>query len=149
MKLLSAFSLRGEMTAPERARAVLLHDGRETGLAFQAVQLEAQFGVPPDLSLLFLTDNSPYEEQLQIVLLDSRFQILDGLTLGQDYTPGVLTHLEPQSDMQLRFEFFGNTQLLLSIHPAGALLPVRTLPSFAKPLKGRFFSRQYMSLQKA
>lgn len=125
---------------------LLLHEGRETGLRVQAASLEAQFHVPPGFFLLFFTDSSPYEEQLQILLLDPHFQLLDGLTLGQSYTPGLLNHLAPQGEQQLRFDFFADIHLLLSVHPEGTFQMSRRLPSFASALKGRFFSRHYLSL---
>lgn len=147
MTPLSSFSLRGGPETQEGPAGLLLQEGRETGLYVQAASLEAQFHVPPGLFLLFFTDNSPYEEQLQILLLDSHFQLLDGLTLGQSYTPGLLSQLEPQGEQQLRFCFFADIHLLLSVHPEGMFQISRHLPSFAKALKGRFLSRYYLNIQ--
>ena len=144
---LSSFSLRAEPATREGPAGHLLHEGRETGLRLQAARLEAQFHVPPGLFLLFLTDDSPYEEQLQILLLDPHFQVLDGLTLGQPYTPGILANLESQDALRLRFDFFADTPLRVSVHPEGAFHVHRRLPSFASALKGRFFSRHYLTLQ--
>lgn len=127
----------------------LLHEGRETGLRIHAASLEAQFQVQPNLFLLFFTDDSPYEEELQILLLDTHFQLLDGLRLGQPYTPGILSGLDPQGEQRLLFDFFSSTRLLLSVHPEGVFHLSRRLPSFARPLRGRFFSRHYLSLQEA
>lgn len=127
----------------------LLHEGRETGLRIHAVSLEAQFQLQPGFYLLFFTDNSPYEEALQIVLLDSHLQFLDGLELGQPYTPGVLSDIHAESEQRILFDFFEGTRLLLSIQPEGVFHLSRRLPSFARPLKGRFFSRHYLTVQEA
>ena len=147
MTPLSSFSLCGAPATREGPVGALLHEGRETGLRIHAASLEAQFQVQPGLFLLFFTEDSPYEEQLQILLLDPRFQILDGLTLYQPYTPGILANLEPQGEQRLRFDFFTDTRLLLSVNPEGAFHVRRRLPSFASALKGRFFSRHYLALQ--
>ncbi|WP_257454427.1 hypothetical protein [Archangium lipolyticum] len=127
----------------------LLHEGRETGLRIHAAMLEAQFQVQPNLFLLFFTDDCPFEEELQILLLDMHFQLLDGLRLGQPYTPGILSGLDAQGEQRLLFDFFSGTRLLLSVHPEGVFHVSRRLPSFARPIKGRFFARHYLTLQKA
>jgi hypothetical protein len=144
---LSTFSLRGEPATQEGPVGALLHEGRETGLRIHAASLEAQFQVQPNLFLLFFTDDSPYEEELQILLLDTHFQLLDGLRLGQPYTPGILSGLDPQGEQRLLFDFFSSTRLLLSVHPEGVFHLSRRLPSFARPLGSRFFSRHYLSLE--
>jgi hypothetical protein len=144
---LTSFSLRGEPATQEGPVGALLHEGRETGLRIHAARLEAQFHVQPNLFLLFFTDDSPYEEELQILLLDTHFQLLDGLELGQPYTPGMLSGLDAQGEQRLLFDFFADTRLLLSVHPEGVFHMIRRLPSFARPLKGRFFSRHYLTLQ--
>ncbi len=147
MTPLSAFSLRGEPATREGAAGPLLHEGRETDLRVHAARLEAQFQVQPGLFLLFFTDDSPYEEELQILLLDSQLQWLDGLKLGQPYTPGILSELDARDEQRIRFGFFSGTRLLLSVHPEGVFHVRRSLPSFARPVKGRFFSKHYLTLQ--
>jgi hypothetical protein len=144
---LSCFTLRGEPETREGPIVTLLHEGRDTGLRIHAASLEAQFQLQPGFYLLFFTDNSPYEEALQIMLLDSRLEFLDGLELGQPYTPGVLSGIHAESEQRILFDFFEGTRLLLSIHPEGTFHLSRRLPSFAKPLKGRFFSRHYLTVQ--
>ena len=149
MTPLSSFTLRGEPATGEGPQGTLLHEGRETGLRIHAASLEAQFQLQPGFSLLFFTDNSPYEEALQIVLLDSRLQFLDGLELAQPYTPGILSGIHAESEQRILFDFFEGTRLLLSIHPEGVFHVSRRLPPFARPLKGRFFSRHYLTIQEA
>ncbi|WP_052517874.1 hypothetical protein [Archangium violaceum] len=147
MTPLSCFTLRGEPATREGPQGSLLHEGRETGLRIHAASLEAQFQLQPGFYLLFFTDNSPYEEALQIVLLDARLQFLDGLELGQPYTPGILSGIHAESEQRILFDFFEGTRLLLSIHPEGRFHLIRGLPPFARPLEGRFFSRHYLTLQ--
>jgi hypothetical protein len=144
---LSCFTLRGEPATREGPPGTLLHEGRDTGLRISAASLEAQFQLQPGFYLLFFTDNTPYEEALQIVLLDSHLQFLDGLELGQPYTPGILSGIHAESEQRILFDFFASTRLLLSIHPEGIFHLIRRLPPFARPLKGRFFSRHYLTIQ--
>jgi len=144
---LSCFTLRSEPATREGPLGALFHEGRETGLRIHAASLEAQFQLKSGFYLLFFTDNSPYEEALQIVLLDSRLQFLDGLELGQPYTPGILSGIHAESEQRILFDFFEGTRLLLSIHPEGMFHLSRHLPSFARPLKGRFFSRYHLTIQ--
>ncbi|MBM7112981.1 hypothetical protein [Archangium primigenium] len=125
----------------------LRHDGRETGLRVSAALLEAQFRLPSGLFLLFLTDDCPYEERLQILLLDARFQLLDGLSVGWIYTPGILSGLEPLGPHALRFDFFTDRPLRVSVHPEGRFRLFRRLPFFARPLARRPFARHYLELQ--
>lgn len=144
MVTVSSFSLRRE---PSASRGTLLHEGRDTGFHIDAALLEAQFEVQPGLSLLFFTDNSPHEEELQVVLLDPRFRLLDGLALGQPYTPGVLSGLHPEGAHRIAFEFFADTRMVLSVHPQGVAHVMRRLPPGTRPLTGRFFSKHYLSIE--
>lgn len=146
MTPLSCFTLRAEPTQEEPLGA-LLHEGRDTGLRIRAARLEAQFQVQPGLSLLFFTDNTPYEEELQIMLLNPQLQLLDGLKLGQPYTPGILSDIDARGERQIFFDFFASTRLLLSIQPEGVFHVSRRLPSFASPIKRRLFSKHYLTVQ--
>src|SRR5688572_11109756 len=115
----SCFTFRSESSGRAAPRGTLLYEGRDSGFRIDAAVLEAQFLIPPGLHLLFFTDNSPYEEELQIVLLDQHLQFLDGLRLGQGYTPGVLSGLSPEGDQQLAFDFFPDTRMRLRVHAEG------------------------------
>ena len=147
MTPLTSFSLRGEPPVRDEPVGSLLQEGRETGVRVHAVCLEAQFHVPPDLFLLFFTDDCPYEERLQILLLGPRFQVLDGLSLSWPYTPGLLGHLHPEGERRLRFEFFSERPLRVSVLPESVFHVFRRLPFFASPRRGRFFSRHHLTLE--
>jgi hypothetical protein len=140
----SSFTLHRE---PSASRGALLHEGRDTGFHLEAAVLEAQFQVEPGLWLLFFTDDSPYEEALRIVLLDSHFRLLDGLALGLPYTPGLLSGLQPEGAHRMAFEFFAGTRMVLTVHPLGVVHVVRRLPSFARPLTRRLLSKHYLSVE--
>jgi hypothetical protein len=140
------FTLHRESSAHAEQQRTLLYEGRDTGLRVQATTLEAQFAIQPALYLLFLTHDSPYEEELQILLLDQHFRLLDGLRVGQWYTPGVLSGLRPEGEQRLSFEFFPDVRLLVEVHPEGALRLLRRLPPFASPLGRRLLSRHYLSI---
>jgi hypothetical protein len=126
---------------------MLLYEGRDSGLTVHAAKLEAQFLIPPALHLLFFTDNTPYEEELQVMLLDGRLRFMDGVRLGSPYTPGMLSSLQPVGDHQVTFEFFPQLLMELKVHPEGIFQVIRRLPPFAKPLKRRPFSKHYLSIK--
>lgn len=144
MVTVSSFTLRRE---PSASSGTLLHEGRDTGFRIEAAVLEAPFQVQPGLYLLFFSDDNPYEEQLQVVLLDGHFRLLDGLALGQPYTPGVLSGVQPEGEHRIAFTFFSDTPMLLKVHPWGELHALRRLPPFARPLTGRFFTRHHLSVE--
>jgi hypothetical protein len=109
--------------------------------------LEAQYQIQPGLYLLFFSDNCPFEEELQVVLLDGQFRLLDGLALGQPYTPGVLSGVQPEGEHRIAFTFFADTPMVLRVHPQGVAHVLRRLPPFARPLTGRFFSKHHLSVE--
>jgi hypothetical protein len=148
MKPLSCFTLRRESAERAAPPRVLLYEGRPSGFHIDAAVLEAQFLVPPDLYLLFFTDDSPYEEGLRIVLMDHRFRLLDGLELGQWYTPGILSGLQPEGPERISFEFFPGMRMALRVDPKGLFQLVRRLPSFVRPLKRRLFSTNHLFIER-
>jgi hypothetical protein len=72
--------------------------------------LEARFRAG-DGFLVFLTEDTPFEEALHIHLLDSALRLQDSLELSAPYTPGVLTNLSVTGANELSFAFFGATDL--------------------------------------
>jgi hypothetical protein len=68
-------------------------------------RIEAQF-TDGRHHLLFVTWDSPYEEELSIVLLDEHLRECDRRRLGGAWQPGILTDLACQ-ESSIRFRFPG------------------------------------------
>lgn len=101
--------------------------GQRPGPSLEGAVLEAQFLLDDGRYLLLLSDDSPYEERIHVVLLDRDLSPLDTLEIGAPYTPGLLSGLEPQGD-RLRFRFAGAV-FILRVHTR----PRRWLAGFLVP----------------
>ncbi|WNG58735.1 hypothetical protein F0U59_31375 [Archangium gephyra] len=147
MTPISGFTLRHDAPREAGRPGALLHEGRETGIELDAAMLNAQFRVPPERYLLFFTDDCPYEEELQIILLDKDLRLLDGVKLGGMYTPGILSDIRQEGENQLSFSFFSDLRTTLQLHPEGLTQLIRRLPPLVKPLRHRFLSKHYLSVR--
>jgi hypothetical protein len=58
--------------------------------------------------LLFLTDDTPFEDSLHIHLLDEDLNRIDTVTLGAPYTTGHFRNLKCEDSSGITFEFFGD-----------------------------------------
>ncbi|MBI1353593.1 MAG: hypothetical protein GC160_04550 [Acidobacteria bacterium] len=120
------------------AASELLRDGAAVGTVVEGAVLEAQYETDCGEILLFATDDSPYEEQLHIYLLDSDSQVQESLHIGQAYTPGILKDLRADPGDSVTFRFFsdGSFRLRLLDEPKrqwGSPRGVRSKPgAFAK-----------------
>jgi len=65
--------------------------------------------------LLFITDNTPFEEHLRIFLLDAQWKIVDCAILGAMYSTGVFSDLELAPPNFLYFRFFGGITWTLEL----------------------------------
>ncbi|MFY0524789.1 hypothetical protein ACN28I_17055 [Archangium gephyra] len=147
MTPISGFTLRRESLEESARPGALLHEGRETGLEIHAAVLNAQFSMKPDLYLLFFTDDCPYEEELQIILLDKHLKLMDGVKLGGMYTPGILSDIREEGENQLSFAFFSGIRTILQLHPEGFTQLIRRLPPRVRPLRHRFLGKHYLSVR--
>ncbi|HYP25396.1 MAG TPA: hypothetical protein VE262_01645 [Blastocatellia bacterium] len=91
----------------ENHRAVLERDGRALPVEVDGVILEAQFELSDGRVLLWLTDDSPYDEGLHVYLLGRDDRIEDSLEAGAVFVPGILKIGESGEDW-VEFEFFKN-----------------------------------------
>lgn len=67
--------------------------------------LEAQFK-SGSRYVLFVSEGTPHEEALHVLLLDADAQILDALALSAAYTPGMLRNVSVVPPSGIRFSFF-------------------------------------------
>lgn len=96
------------------ARSKIIINGRDTGRVVAGEVLEAAVQWK-NHHLLFITDNTPFEENLRIYLLDAQWKIVDCATLGAIYSTGVFSDLELAPPNSLHFRFFGGITWTLEL----------------------------------
>jgi hypothetical protein len=123
-------------TTPAMARICL--DGRPTALTLRGEVLAAAFA-RVDGFLLFLGDDVPWEEGLNVHLLDAALVCRDSVFMGWPYTPGMFSGLQVRSPDVVEFCFPGETQWRLTVLPAPRLaLPLPDwMPGVARPATWR------------
>ena len=80
--------------------------------------------------LLFITHDTPYEEQLDILLLDRSFRQLDLAWLSWSGTTGGFRNLNIESDTSVVFDFFGERPWWVRVFEK----PAFRLPLLSEPL---------------
>ena len=81
-------------------------------------------------TLLFNTDDTPFEELLHIHLLDAQLNLLDSATIGGIYSTGSFSLLESAEPDTLRFRFIGGTDWGVQVLPQpGFRLPLVSEPA--------------------
>jgi hypothetical protein len=144
MEEIDAFGLKrieGEVPVSE-----LLWQGEPIGLKVDGIWIEKQYRVEVGY-LLFLTENSPYEEGLHIYLLNSERRLLDALELGGPYAPAILKEVKPERGTALTFSFFGDDKWRLEVRRIPQLGLNMTLFSPLK-YKRRFLARHWLDLRR-
>lgn len=124
---------------------VRLH-GRPCGTTVTGQVLEA--AVEADgRYLLFLTDDSPYEEVLHLHLLDGQGRPLDAADLGGPYTTGTFVGPRLLGGQRIGFGFFDDKDWEVELLPSARLrLPMLSEPLGvwrAKPLRCHFVLRAH------
>lgn len=96
------FTLRASSgDAPTRT---LLHEGRPVA-EIKGVDLVAHFAVE-DIGWLLITDfDCPFEETVQVHLLDREFQPLDRFEFDEPYRPGVVESVVRLGETRFRLAF--------------------------------------------
>jgi len=112
----------------ERWSAVLDGAGAASGLIPGAI-LEAQFQAADGAFLVFTTQDVPFEEQLDLVLLDRELRVLDRATLAAAYATGALRDLRLDAGDSASFSFFGQDRWRV----ACSLTPRWRLPRLGPP----------------
>jgi hypothetical protein len=87
-------------------RCRLFYQGQDTGRELTGAFLEASVQAGNEW-LLFLTHDVPFEETLEIVLLDRSFEVLDRASLIAPNATGAFRDLQILSDRCVRFNFIG------------------------------------------
>lgn len=96
-------------------RSDLLWRGEPTSVRVDGVTLEQQLPVDGGY-LLFLTEDSPYEEALHIYYLDPERRLVDGLELAAPYASGILADVRPEGDRAVSFSFFGDQRWRVEVN---------------------------------
>lgn len=115
MRETARYDLRPHPADGGERRAVLLVDGDEAGTVPGAV-LEAQYQAGPE-ALLFLSHDIPFEEQLDILLLDAAARPLERVSLYSAYATGSFRPLALTGPDALSFRFFGGPPWQVRILP--------------------------------
>jgi hypothetical protein len=89
-------------------RRVLARDGRTLAAEVDGSVLDAQLELADGSALLWLTDDSPYDEGLHVYLLGPEGVVDDAVEAGADFTAGVLA-LRAMGEDWVEFGFFKNS----------------------------------------
>jgi len=108
--------------------AELAVKGRPVPQPVPGAVLEAAFECD-GRTLLFLTDDVPHEDALQVHLLDERQQLLDSATLSSMYSTGSFALIGMEPPRSVRFRFFGGTEWVVELLDE----PAVRLPLISEP----------------
>lgn len=111
MRPVTRYSLAGSRNLNQRV--LLKRDGNVLPVEVEGVILEAQFGLNDGSTLIWLTDNSPYDEGLHIYLLRQDDTIEDALEAGAIFglgEGGILKITKTNTDW-VEFTFFLNDRV--------------------------------------
>lgn len=108
--------------------AELTVQGRPAPQAVPGAVLEAAFECD-SRTLLFLTDDVPHEDALQVHLLDDHLRLLDSVTLSSMYSTGSFSFIGTEAPRSVRFRFFGGTDWTVELLDE----PTMRLPLISEP----------------
>lgn len=91
----------------EKHLARVVRDGKVLDFVVAGVILEAQFDLADGSSLLWLTEDSPYDEGLHVYLIGRGGELEDALEAGATFAPGLL-EIRATGEDWVRFAFFRN-----------------------------------------
>ena len=109
--------IREEPTTKTMGKYEVLIAENGTGIAVPVQILEAAVQVDETRLLLFLTDDIPYEEMLNIALIDLNDGVKEILTLGGAYLTGSFADLHVAANA-VEFSFIGETTWRVEIPTA-------------------------------
>ncbi|MGK9174038.1 hypothetical protein KXR87_12510 [Yokenella regensburgei] len=120
--------LRDAPTPKAVGKYEVLMAGKGTGIMLPVQVIEASVMVDDKRLLLFLTDDVPFEEMLEIALLDVNDGVKEIVTLGGAYLTGTFADLNIYPNA-VEFSFIGDTTWRVEI-PA---MPFMKLPFIGDP----------------
>ncbi|SHN44167.1 hypothetical protein SAMN05192549_12063 [Duganella sacchari] len=94
----------------------LIIEGKPTGRILGGAVFEAALNWN-DYVLLFLTDDVPFEDTLNIYVLDENLEVVDSARMFYIYSTGVFSALDLTEPDTVRFRFFGGTLWTLKLFP--------------------------------
>ncbi|MDP5009200.1 MAG: hypothetical protein NWQ13_09530 [Glaciimonas sp.] len=112
--------------AVESPKSEIRVDGIATGKIVSGAYLEAAVRWN-DFYLLFMTDDCPFEESLNIHLLDKNADLVDSATMFSMYSTGSFSSLKLMEPNTLHYNFFGDIVWRLEL---------LTTPVFSWPFLG-------------
>jgi hypothetical protein len=116
MRGVNHFSLRPSARGAE-GLSELWSSENKLPMLVPGTQLEAQYAVgdAADAVFLLLTSyDAPFEESIQVLLLNHQGELVEQAQLGGPYTPGILKDLRVVSPESLSFDFQG--PVLVTVH---------------------------------
>lgn len=128
METVTTFTIVPSSDSSGASDSRLLRHGRDTGTLVPGVVLEAQLA-HRDEHLLFLTHDIPFEEQLEICLVDQSDKLVDRVWLAGANTTGNFRDLVASPSDDAEFDFFGLRRWRVTVLERSKLfLPVIGLP---------------------
>ena len=114
MQTVATFAIDPNPEASGEADSRLLRNGQDTGTIVPGIVLEAQLAHHGE-HLLFLTHDIPFEEQLEICLLDKSDRLVDRVWLAGANTTGNFRNLETDPGDSAAFDFFGTRKWRVTV----------------------------------
>lgn len=105
MQIVKQYSLINEYL--ENQPPILVRDGKALDIKTEGSVLEAQLELEDGSVLIWLTEDSPYDEGLHVYLLDKHDTLLDTLEASADFTPGILKITKTEENW-VEFKFFSS-----------------------------------------
>lgn len=89
--------------------------GKPWGQSLPGSLLKRAFRLKDGRFLLFVTDDTPYEDTLRIYLLSTQGNLLDRLEFGAAYVTGVLEDIEVLDETTITFEFVHRKRCTITV----------------------------------
>ncbi len=104
MQTIHRYSVKKSASSKHSA---LFQDGKPLNLKIEGEVLEGQFETKEGNILIWLTDDSPFEEGLHVYLIDKHHNIIDSLEAGSIFSTGILKFIKTTPN-SINFTFFLN-----------------------------------------
>lgn len=106
----------GDADGDEPAKSRLVIDGKVCGTLVAGSCFEAAVE-GKGFYLLFLTNGNPFEDFLNIHMLDQQGALVDSCALGAPYSTGTFSALKILGEALISFRFIGDTVWQLEVFP--------------------------------